>query len=108
MATRKSFHPAVLYAVISGILTCDMGDIYDILGHITGHDLWTIHLPSASDFANSTLRMRHPDIAQVKPPNIDKSTPEEDRPAILQAWRKELEEKFGTSVMVSSIDGWRP
>jgi len=50
--TRKQ-----LFAIVDGRLSTGMGDVYKILNHLTGENLYTHHLPVAMQF----ISMKNPD-----------------------------------------------
>ncbi len=46
----KEFTLLQLFSIIDGRLSTNIGDVYDMLNHITGNDLMTHHLPVAMDY----------------------------------------------------------
>lgn len=51
----KEFTLAQVLSITTGRLLCSMGEVYEILNHITGDNLYTHVLPRASRFASPIL-----------------------------------------------------
>jgi len=62
MKTTKSFTIGAVLSVTTGRLVCDIGDVYDILNHITGDNLFTHVLPRACRFAEPLILEAFPEL----------------------------------------------
>lgn len=71
----------------TGILVCDIGGIYAVLGHVLGDDLMTHQLPAASFTARPHIEAQHPWLADLDPPRGD-------LPA-LQDWAARILDDYG-------------
>ena len=47
---NKKFTLLQLFSIFDGRLSTEIGDVYDMLNHITGEELMTHHLPTAFTF----------------------------------------------------------
>lgn len=47
---KKTFTMLQLFSILDGRLSTQMGDVYEILNHITGEELMTHHLPTAMKY----------------------------------------------------------
>ncbi len=58
--TTKQFSTAQVLTVITGSLLCEVGDLYEILNHMTGENLFTHQLPRAADLCAPELLKQLP------------------------------------------------
>lgn len=56
----KTFSVCAVYSVATSALCCPIGDLYDILNHLTGDNLFTHALPRAARFASPLVRAMFP------------------------------------------------
>lgn len=62
MSNPKQFDLATVLSVTTGRLLCDMDNVYAILNHITGDNLFTHALPRASRFASPLILAKYPEL----------------------------------------------
>lgn len=68
MSETRTFDVGVIMSVTGEALMCDIGDLYGILGWLTGEDLMTHQLPRASRESRGFLSELFPDVARVQIP----------------------------------------
>lgn len=70
MTETRNFHISDILSITDGALvsTRHMEGVYDILGFMTGRQLWTHQLPAAAEEVVEDLRLQHPDLAEVEVP----------------------------------------
>jgi len=91
----KTFTLGQLLSVMTDRLLCPIGDLYDILNHLTQDDLFTHQLPRASRECKPTLLKRYPQLASVDASGV---TPEN-----WQTWLSAQEAKFGKTFEVLPV-----
>lgn len=64
----RSFSLAAVLTVTTGRLLCDIGQVYDVLGYMTGEPLMTHQLPRASRECEGPILAQHPDLAAIEVP----------------------------------------
>lgn len=97
----REFPLADILSVTTGRLLSrrHMDGIYDILGYMTGENLFTHQLPRASDACRPALLQQHPQLKDVNPPaGID--APD------LMAWLANAEAEHGETLPVHSVSEW--
>lgn len=67
-ANQKTFPLAVVLTATTGRLLCKMDDVYEILNHVTGDNLFTHVLPRAFKFASPLIKAEHPNLAAAETP----------------------------------------
>jgi len=75
MTATKSFGLGAVLSVTTGVLLADIGELYDILGWMTGDNLFTHQLPRAGRECLEPLLEQHPDLREVVVPEFE--TPDE-------------------------------
>lgn len=75
MPDLRTFHIGDILSVTTGLLVSPrhMDGMYDLLGYMTGDELWTHQLPRACDECEPSLREQFPDLAAVVPPEFESS-----------------------------------
>lgn len=88
-----------MLSVTTGRLCCDIGEVYEILNHVTGDNLYTHVLPRANRFAAPLLLADFPELAPASAclSNLDgwieaDKTP--DRTECIKMWLTELKSMF--------------
>lgn len=78
MSDARDFHIGDILSVTDGHLVSPrhVEGVYDILGWMTGENLFTHQLPRASDECRPSLLAQHPDLAAVVFPERDDWTKE--------------------------------
>ena len=61
----KAFGLGALLSVTTGRLLCEIGDLYEILNHLTGDNLFTHVLPRAMRFAAPRLAIVFPELEKA-------------------------------------------
>lgn len=69
MSNAKTFGIGPILTITDGTLMCDIGEVYDILGWLTGESLMTHQLSRASRECEGFLRERFPDLAVIEAPD---------------------------------------
>lgn len=109
MKTKK-FHLGDILSITTGILFSPRGveGVYDILGFMTGNDLYTHQLPRASDECLPHLKYQHPelfgpemDFAVGEFKEMAKRVKKEDLDNLLLGW---LYKQAGRLGMVNAVD----
>lgn len=68
MGETKAFGIGAILSITGEAMMCDIGDIYDLLGWMTGESLMTHQLPRASRECEDFLREQFPDLAAIEVP----------------------------------------
>jgi hypothetical protein len=68
MTDTRAFNVGAILTVIGGPFMCDIGEIYGLLGWMTGEDLMTHQLPRASRECEGFLRATFPDLTAIEIP----------------------------------------
>lgn len=99
--TAKTFPLADILSITTGKLLSrnHIAGVYQILGHMTGDDLFTHQLPRAMDACAPALIEQHPFLAAVVPPA-------EADPTDLFAWLLSIEQEHGTERPVAPLAQW--
>lgn len=58
----KNFSLKQLYSIVDGRLSTNMGDVYDMLNHITNSNLFTHQLPTALNFLKEVNPIWYQDV----------------------------------------------
>lgn len=89
MTAKRTFHLGDVLSVTTGKLvsTRHIGGVYDILGFMTGEQLYTHQLPRACREAAPEILRQHPELADIDPPTL---TPETWR-----GWLDEMIVRYG-------------
>jgi len=58
----KSFPLGTVLSVTTGRLCCNIGEVYEILNHLTGDNLFTHVLPRAGRFAGPLILEQYPEL----------------------------------------------
>lgn len=96
-----SFPLGAVLTVTTGRLLCRIDDLYALLNHMTGDNLYTHQLPRASRTCEGPLIAQHPQLADVAVPN---EFGDEDA---VWAWVREQESVFGAELSVDPLDSWQ-
>lgn len=70
----RRFPTGVVLTAATGILCCDMGDVYVVYNHLTGADLFTHQLPRAIRVCKDWVVEQHPWVADVDFTGINADT----------------------------------
>jgi hypothetical protein len=95
----KDFHIGDILSITDGHLVSPrhIDGVYDILGWMTGDQLWTHQLPRASRECEPSLREQHPDLAAVVfPDGLEGEQP-------VMAWLAEQVAMFGATRPVRKL-----
>jgi hypothetical protein len=68
LTATRPFNIGAILSITGEAMMCDIGDIYDLLGWMTGESLMTHQLPRASRECEGFLRETFPDLANVDVP----------------------------------------
>src|SRR5690242_17492626 len=86
----KTFHIGDILSVTSDRLVSPrhIGGVYDILGWMTGEELFTHQLPRASRECEGNLRAQFPDLAAVAVPDFDipDGASKDEAMAVVMGW----------------------
>jgi hypothetical protein len=99
-AATKTYGIGAILSVTGDALMCDLGDLYGILGWLTGEDLMTHQLPRASREAEDFLREQFPDLASIEVP-VWIDTPgwggmdNDQKRGVIEAWLIRLGDVIG-------------
>lgn len=103
MTDARTYPLADILSVTTGLLLSrrHMDGLYDLLGYMTGHDLFTHQLGRAADTCAPALLAQHPQLAEVRPPDgLDQ--------ADLIAWITEQERTHGEMLPVTPLSPSEP
>lgn len=95
------FNLGTVLTVTTGRLFCPIGDLYEILNHMTGDNLFTHQLPRASEAAKPVLLAAYPRLASIDVPEDFGGS--EDA---VKAWLNEQQEIHGDSFYVPTMTEW--
>lgn len=99
--STKVFSLGVVLTVTTGrFLVDDIGDLYDLLNHMTGDNLFTHQLPRAGEACQGALLAQHPQLKDVVVPDL--STADGYR-----HWLAGQEQLFGAELPVEPLESWR-
>lgn len=98
----KTFGIGAILSVTGESMVCDIGDIYEILGWLTGEDLMTHQLPRAARESEDFLREQFPDLATVDTPDWSQvpgwaTMTGDDKEAHITVWLDGLAAKVGAT-----------
>ena len=101
MDTPRSFPLADVLSITTGRLLSrrHMDGMYDLLGYMTGQDLYTHQLTTAADAAEPALLAQHPFLADLRPP-AGTDAPD------LMAWLIDTERQHGEAIAVAPLADW--
>lgn len=101
MSDSRSFPLADVLSITTGRLLPrrHMDGMYELLGYMTGQDLYTHQLGVAADRCGPALREQHPLLNALTPP------PSGDL-ADLMAWLVEAERVHGEALLVRPLADW--
>lgn len=99
--TTKPFHLGTLLTITDGRLLTDIGNVYEILGWMTGESLFTHQLPRAMAECKPHLLRQHPflksDTMQYHRDQLTKVLAATDDPkAAIEAWLNVVAHDFGS------------
>jgi hypothetical protein len=96
--TTKAFDLGDILSVTTGFLVSPrhIGGVYDILGFMTGEQLFTHQLPAACRECEPLLLAQHPQLADI---DIGKFEGE----AHVKTWLSEMKAKYGETLPISRI-----
>ncbi|MGW6418832.1 DUF7736 domain-containing protein [Streptomyces sp. NPDC055055] len=102
MDQTRSFPLADVLSVTTGQLLSrrHMAGLYDLLGFMTGQDVYTHQLGTAADAAAPALKAQHPFLVDLQPPA-------DSDPADLMAWLVNAEREHGESLAVTPLTAWK-
>lgn len=109
MSATKTFGIGPILTVTTGSLMCDLGDLYGILGWLTGEDLMTHQLPRASREAEGPLCEWFPDLATVTVPEWSAlpgwgGMSDDQKRANIESWLADLGSKVGAEREVPRLN----
>jgi hypothetical protein len=100
--TTKDFSLAAVLTVVTGrFLVGDIGELYDILNHMTGDNLFTHQLARAGEVCEKPLLAQHPQLGAVEVPDLAG-----DADAYKQ-WVANQEAIFGAMLSVEPLESWQ-
>ena len=85
--------------VYTGIMLCDVADIYIICNEMTGDNLLTHQLCRAMDVLSPAVKEQQPWVAQIKLPEFEQS--KEVKP-----WVLKQQKKYGNSFKLKPVKNW--
>jgi len=68
--SKKTFRLGAVLSVTTGTLLCDIGDVYAILNHMTGDNLFTHQLPRAARECRPFLLRQFPHLPHASPEDV--------------------------------------
>ena len=68
MTETKTFHVKAVLSVVTGILLCDIEEVYKIMSWMTGQNLMTHQLPRAFEPCKEFLVSRFPNLKDIHVP----------------------------------------
>ncbi len=106
----KIFSLGAVLSVTTGLMLCDMGELYDILNHLLTDDLMTHQLPRALRACAPGLARQHPQLVGVGPSEQDRSFwaeihDPEVRMALIKEWVAMREDRHGKYIPVRPLSG---
>ncbi|PZU95520.1 MAG: hypothetical protein DI527_00495 [Chelatococcus sp.] len=93
----KAFPTAEVISSIAGVLICDIGGVYRVLGWMTGEELFTHQLPRAGREATPVAVAFDPRLAEVV------KEAEQVNETNWQEWRDRWIERFGQEITVPRL-----
>lgn len=110
--TEKQFDLGAVLTVTTGVMLTTIEELYKILNHMTGDDLFTHQLPRASRACAPELLHQHPDLpTEVSPPlGITAELSHDQAQARCRAYVETQAQRFGESLAVSPLPAgdWEP
>lgn len=96
--TTKNFGLGAVLTVATARMLCEMDELYDILGHLTGETLFTHQLPRAGLAAREPVLNQHPQLREVQVPDDlhDEET--------AKAWVAKQVEIYGAELPIAPLD----
>ena len=98
--TTKAFSLGVILSVTTGVLLTGMGEVYRILGFMTGETLVTHQLPRASRECSPELLRQHPQLTGVDASSVCGAN--------WRQWLDAQEVQFGKALTVESMTSREP
>lgn len=95
--TPKEFPSAAVLSVVAGPLLCDIGDIYELLGWMTGESPFTHQLPRVASEATPVILALHPELQQA----VDEA--EAVNRDNWQQWLSTWVERYGETITVPKL-----
>ena len=95
MSKHRRFSLGAILSVSTGVLLCEMGDLYRILNYMTGESLYTHQLPRACAIAKPCNLTQHPDLAEIDVNNITREN--------WRQWLATQTRRFGATRNVSPL-----
>jgi len=97
-AEQKDFSIASVLSVTTGVLLCDMSEIYDILNFMTGGSLFTHQLPGASEDCAPKIFEQHPELRAVCAEGVGRDN--------WESFLVQQQERFGDYVSIARLSGY--
>lgn len=98
MAETKTFPTPDVISAIAGVLVCEIGGIYEVLGWMAGEDLFTHQLPRVGEEAQPVAVAFDPRLAVV----LEEA--KQVTPQNWQEWRDRWVERLGPELTVPRLD----
>jgi hypothetical protein len=102
MSETREFGLGTVLTVTTGRLLAPIGNVYDILGWMTGEDLFTHQLIRAADVCTPVLLKAFPWLADVEVPEEGEGFDTEE---LVTGWLAEQAEKLGATFPVPKLPG---
>ena len=90
----KTFPASVVFSAATGLLYCDIGEIYAVYSHMANADFHTLQLPGAFSKLSPQLIAANPDLCKESPPDMKDAT-NEARAELARAFADKLQQKYG-------------
>lgn len=95
------FNLGAVLTVTTGRLLCSFDDLYGILNHMTGDNLFTHQLPRASEACEKPLLAQFPQLADVQVPEVLSGKDD------VEAWLNTQQTVYGDTFDVEPLESWR-
>jgi hypothetical protein len=95
---KKIFKLESALSAVSGVLLCPIGEVYEVLNHLTGDTLFTHQLPRAGKVCRIPVFKQHPFLKEIDTTDINRDN-----------WPERLletKEKYPNEVELSPIANW--
>jgi hypothetical protein len=100
METKTFSLGAVLTVTTDIFLLEDIGELYEILDHMTGDSLYTHQLPRAGEACKGPLLAQFPHLQGIEVPKLN------SREAYMQ-WLSDQEQVLGSRFPVEPLESWQ-
>ena len=94
MTETKSFPTPAVLSAITGMLICDIGNVYEVLQWMTDGPVWTHQLPRIGREAEPVLLAAHPSLAEAI------AEAQQINPDNWETWRDRWIERYGPTLEV--------